>query len=124
MPPPFLAYLAPLFIVFEVWQLVVAERYLGLKQIQAGVDPRLLGPREPVAATWSLALLAYWGWLGLMLAIAFGRAQIGCMLAVSLIGYSLRRNSTLKWVLVILTLEGAVRIGMLVSYCALILRLR
>lgn len=122
--PPFLAYLAPVFIVFEVWQLVIAERYLGLKQIQAGVDPRTLGPREPVAAAWSLALVAYWIWLGLMLIIAFGRTQIVCMLIVCILGYALRRNSTLKWVLVILTLEGAVRIGMLVSYCALIVRLR
>lgn len=119
MPPPLLAFLAPLILLFEVWQLVIAERYLGLKQIQAGVDPRTLGPRAPVAAFWSLGLLAYWVWLGLMFLTRFGRTQIACMIAVSLVGYSLRRNTTLKWILVILTLEGAIRIGMLVSYCAL-----
>ena len=38
-----------------------------------------------------------------------------CLLAVSAVGFSLRRNSGLKWVLVILTFEGAVRVGLLVS---------
>jgi hypothetical protein len=37
------------------------------------------------------------------------------MLVVSLAGYSLRRNSGLKWILVILTIEGAIRIGMIIS---------
>ena len=37
------------------------------------------------------------------------------MLGISLLGYSFRRNSGLKWILVILTLEGAIRIGMMVS---------
>ena len=122
MSPPLLAFLAPLFALFEMWQLVIAERYLGLKQIQAGIDPRTLGPREPVAATWTLCLFAYWAWLALMLIPRFGRAQIACMVIVSLLGYSLRRNISLKWILVTLTVEGAVRIGMLVSYCALIWR--
>ena len=122
MPPPLLALLAPLFLLFEVWQLVIAERYLGLKQIQTGVDPRTLGPSEPVAAAWSLGLIAYGLWLIAMLVPRFGRAQIACMLVISVVGYALRRNTALKWTLVILTLESAIRIGMLVSYCALIWR--
>ena len=51
----------------------------------------------------------------LMLIPAANRIQTACMLGVSLMGYSLRRNSPLKWILVILTLEGAIRIGMMVS---------
>jgi hypothetical protein len=35
------------------------------------------------------------------------------------LGYSVRRNCRLSWVLVVLTLEGAIRIGLLVSLCAL-----
>ena len=35
-----LLYLAPLWIVFEAWQLVISERYLGIKQIEKGADPR------------------------------------------------------------------------------------
>lgn len=110
-----LLYLSPLWIVFEAWQLFVAERYLGIKQIEQGVDPRSRGPREPVAFTWSAGIFLYWSWMILMLIPESARIQIVCMLGVSLLGYSLRRNSPLKWILVILTLEGAVRIGMIVS---------
>jgi len=110
-----LLYLSPLWIVFEAWQLVVAERYLGIKQIEQGVDPRSRGPGEPVAFFWSTGIFLYWAWMILMLIPTSGRIQIVCMLGVSLLGYSLRRNSPLKWILVILTLEGAIRIGMIIS---------
>ena len=110
-----LLYLSPLWIVFEAWQLVIAERYLGIKQIEQGVDPRSRGPRESVSFIWSTGIFLYWAWMILMLIPSTGRIQIACMLVVSLLGYSLRRNSGLKWILVILTLEGAIRIGMIVS---------
>ncbi|MFA6287475.1 MAG: hypothetical protein WC661_08830 [Opitutaceae bacterium] len=110
-----LLYLSPLWIVFEAWQLVVAERYLGIKQIEQGVDPRSRGPSEPVAFLWSTGIFLYWAWMILMLIPASGRIQIVCMLGISLLGYSLRRNSPLKWILVILTLEGALRIGLMIS---------
>jgi len=110
-----LLYLSPLWIVFEAWQLVVAERYLGIKQIEQGVDPRSRGPSEPVSFLWSTGIFLYWAWMILMLIPVAGRIQIVCMLGISLLGYSLRRNSPLKWILVILTLEGALRIGMMIS---------
>lgn len=116
---PLLVYAAPFFLVFEMAQLVIAERYLGVKQIERGEDPRELGPPEPIAAGWTLILIAYWAWIGAMLVPGFGRTQVACLLVVSLIGYTLRRNCALKWVLVILTVEGAVRIGMLVSIMAI-----
>jgi hypothetical protein len=47
----------------------------------------------------------------------FGRAYAGCLVAISLLGFSLRRNCSIKWVLVILTFEGALRIGLLGSLC-------
>ncbi len=107
--------LAPLFLAFEVWQLVISERYLGIKQIARNGDPRALGLGEFTAFLWSAALFAYWLWmLGLVLA-PFSRVHGLCLLAVSAVGFSLRRNSGLKWVLVILTFEGAVRVGLLVS---------
>ena len=34
------------------------ERYLGIKQIARGADPRTLGLSEPTAAVWSIALIA------------------------------------------------------------------
>ncbi|HTJ80007.1 MAG TPA: hypothetical protein VL357_13520 [Rariglobus sp.] len=110
-----LLYFSPLWIVFEAWQLFIAERHLGIKQIEKGVDPRSKGPREAIAFTWSTGIFAYWIWMVLMLIPESGRIQVICMLGVSLLGYSLRRNSTLKWILVILTLEGAIRIGMIIS---------
>ncbi len=115
MTIPSLLYLSPLFLVFECWQLVVAERHLGVKRVDGGTDPREHGPGELPAFIWSSAIIAYWVWMILMLIPREGRAQIACMLVVSLAGYSLRRNSPLKWILVILTLEGAIRIGMIVS---------
>lgn len=117
-----LAALAPAWIVFEVLQLIVSERYLGVKQIHAGVDPRRSGPPEGVAFLWSVLLVAYWLWMGSMLYARMGTAQIVALIGVSLVGYSLRRVCALKWVLVILTFEGAIRIGMLVSLSALLFR--
>ena len=110
-----LLYLAPLFFVFEGWQLVIAERHLGIKHIEANVDPRDHGPGEAAAFVWSTGIIAYWIWMLLMLLPREGRPQIVCMLVVSLLGYALRRNFPLKWILVILTLEGAIRIGMIIS---------
>ena len=108
---------APLFLAFELWQLVIAERYLGLKQIARGVDPRELGLGETTAAVWSLALLAYWLWMALLLIHPWGRLQALTLMFVSALGFMVRRGCGLRWVLVILTFEGAVRIGILLTLC-------
>ena len=108
---------APAFLAFEIWQLVVAERYLGLKQIARGTDPRELGLGEITAAGWSLGLLAYWGWMALMLIQPWGRLQVLLLIGVSGLGFLVRRSCGLKWALVVLTFEGAVRIGMLLTLC-------
>lgn len=112
---PVIAFAAPLFFLFEIVQLVMAERLVGVKQIERGTDPRQNGPREPLAAAWTLMLIAYWLWLGMMLVPGFGRAHIVVLIGVSLFGYALRRNTGLKWILVILTFEGAIRVGMLLA---------
>lgn len=111
--------LAPLFLVFEVWQLVLSERYLGIKQIARGADPRNLGLGELTAFFWSVFLLGYWLWMLLLLAVPFGRVHGLSLLTISMVGFSLRRGSNLKWVLVILTFEGAIRVGLLFSLCAM-----
>jgi len=110
---------APLFLAFEVWQLVLSERYLGIKQIARCADPRTLGLSEITACAWSLSLIAYWFWMVLLLFVPFGRVNGLGLLVVTTIGFSLRRGSPLKWVLVILTFEGAVRVGLLFSLCAM-----
>ena len=107
--------IAPLFLLFVVWQLVVGERYLGIKQIARNGDPRNLGLREYIAFCWSAVLVMYWLWMIGLLFTPFSRMHGLCLIAVSALGFSFRRNTGIKWVLVILTFEGAVRVGLLVS---------
>ena len=107
--------LVPFFLLFEHWQLVLCERYLGIRQMASGGDPRALPMRERLAFVWTLLLFLYWIWMGLLLGSSVGRLQALALFLISLGGFLLRRNSPLRWVLVILTFEGALRIGMLVS---------
>jgi len=117
-----LVFLTPVWMIAEIAQLVACERFLGVKQIEAGTDPRQYGPRESLAFAWTATLILYGLWLLAMLLQPLGRGQIAAMLAVTIVGYSVRRSCGLKWVLVVLTFEGAVRIGMLLSLAALIWR--
>ncbi len=116
--------LAPLFFVFELWQLVLCERYLGIKQMAADRDPRLLPMSERLAFSWTAALFLYWIWIGLLLGSSIGRLQALALFLISLGGFLFRRNAPTRWVLVILTFEGALRIGMLVSLTGVFLRNR
>ncbi len=117
-----LTLLAPLFLIFEIWQLVIGERYLGIKQIARNGDPRALGLSEITAFFWSTILLGYWLWMLCLLVPGLTRVHGLALLAVSAAGFFLRRNTGIKWVLVILTFEGAVRIGLLGSLVALVWR--
>lgn len=106
--------LAPIFLVFEIWQLVLSERYLGIKQIARGADPRTLGLSETTAFFWSVAIMAYWAWMLVLLLVPFARLPAVALLLLSSIGFTLRRGAPMKWVLVILTFEGALRIAALI----------
>jgi len=116
------ALLAPLFLAFELWQLVVSERYMGIKQIRAQADPRELPMRESLAAFWSLGLIVYVGWMVMLLLHPLGRAQGVVLLITTGLGYSLRSTCGLKWVLVVLTFEGSIRVGMLISLVGMMWR--
>ena len=109
------ALLAPVFLVFELWQLVMSERYMGIRQIRVNADPRELPMSERVAAVWSIGLLLYLPWMVTLLLHPVGRAQGIVLLIVTGVGYGFRSTCGLKWVLVILTFEGSIRVGMLVS---------
>ena len=109
----FLPYLAPFFLIFEAWQLVMSERYLGIARIEQGVDPRKLPLGGALATVWTVTMVASWLWIVLLLLEPVSRAPGVCMLLVTGCGYFLRRSSPMKWVLVILTFEGACRIGMM-----------
>jgi hypothetical protein len=112
------ALLAPLFLVFEVWQLVLSERYMGIKQIKVNGDPRALPMARWLAASWSGGLIIYGLWMFTLLLHPVGRAQGLVLLVTTAIGYGLRSTCGIKWVLVVLTFEGSVRVGMLVSLFA------
>jgi hypothetical protein len=109
------ALLAPVFLVFELWQLVVSERYMGIKQIKVNADPRELPMPDWLAATWAGGLILYLLWMPTLLLHPVGRAQGIILLAVTAVGYVIRSTSGLKWVLVVLTFEGSIRVGMLIS---------
>lgn len=119
---PLVLFLAPLFLMFELWQLVICERYVGIKQIERNGDPREIGPGEVISFAWSGTLFVYWAWMMLLLFQSFGRVHGLSLIVVSVLGYGLRRASGLKWLLVILTFEGAVRIGLLFSLCVYVWR--
>jgi hypothetical protein len=55
----------------------------------------------------------------LLLLIPLGRVHGLAMLGVTAIGFSLRRGCALKTVLIILTFEGALRVGLLLSMCVM-----
>ncbi len=113
-----LAYIAPLFIAFDIFQLVAAERYIGIKQIRAGVHPLEAGKSGPVwlALFWLAGAFAMWAYMAAMVFSARGALQGFIMLVASLLGYALRRSMGLKYALVILTFEAAIRMGLLVNF--------
>ena len=110
---------APYFVLFELWQLVMSERYVGIKQIARNGDPRKLGLGEFTAFYWSTSILLYWAWMLCLLVGPFTRVHGLILLVVSVLGFSIRRNCGLKWILVTLTLEGAIRIGLIMSLLGL-----
>lgn len=115
----FILFFAPFFFVFEIWQLVISERYLGVKQIARGADPRQLGLGETTAFLWTATLFVYWTWMLVLLFEPPARPAAGGLALLSLIGFSLRRGHPLKWTLVILTFEGALRLVLLAYLAAM-----
>jgi len=104
--------IAPLFLLFELWQLFMSERYLGIKQIARGADPREMGPGEAVAFLWTSCIVLYAAWTVALVAVPASRAAALGLIATTVVGYAVRRNCGLKWVLVTLSFEGAIRIGL------------
>ncbi|MEY4487538.1 MAG: hypothetical protein RIQ79_46 [Verrucomicrobiota bacterium] len=112
---PTSVFLAPLFLLFEGLQLVAAEKLLGIKQIESGLVERDKVPGDTVAAFWSLGIIAEAAWCLWLLSNDVTRVHAGCVLLISLFGFSMRNSCKLKWVLVIMTIEGACRMGLMVS---------
>jgi hypothetical protein len=64
-------------------------------------------------------LLAYWLWLVGLLFLPLARMHALGLLLATMIGFSLRRGAERLWTLRLLTFEGAIRIGLLLSLAAL-----
>jgi len=105
--------LAPIFLIFEIWQLVMSERYVGIKQIARGTDPREMGPDEVISCLWSSCIILYGLWMVALLVSPGMRIYGICLVATTGVGYSVRRNCGLRLILVTLTFEGALRVGIL-----------
>ncbi len=88
---------------------------MGIKQIRVNADPRELPMANWMAATWAGGLLAYLVWMTTLLLHPVGRAQGIVLLIVTALGYAIRTVCGLQWVLVVLTFEGSIRVGMLIS---------
>jgi hypothetical protein len=122
-PIPFLLWLAPVFALFEVWQLVLAERYMGVKQFarSAETHPRELGPSERTALVVVLGMGFNWLFMAGLVGSRFSRGVAVAMLLVSLMGLMARRQFgsrwwrrfSVRWALMVLTVEVALRLGLL-----------
>jgi len=112
-----LIYLAPFFIGFELLQLLAAEKYIGVKQIRSGQHPLEMEQRLPEwgAALWVFGRVLSWLYMILLVFDPRAGVQGFLMLMITLLAAGLRRKMGLKWALVIMTVEGAVRMGMMVN---------
>lgn len=113
-----LALIAPVFILFDMVQLIVAERFIGVKQIREGMHPLESGKVGPtwMAVIWVVGTFAYKIYMLVLVFSPQGGLQGFIMLFATLAGFALRRSMGLKYALVILTLEASVRMGLLVNF--------
>jgi len=118
-----IGWIALFFMVFEVTQLVFAQRFIGIVQIRQNLHP--LDAPAPISFGYCIAwvvclLLDYAFQAGLLLA-PMNHALVDrpyyirlagiLMLIISAIGFALRRACGVKWGLVVLTMEGSSRAG-------------
>lgn len=108
-----IAVCAAIALLFEVAQIFVAQRFIGLRQIREGSHPTDEVPPmgNALACGWIAALTANSAWqFGLLLwdqTRLFGVLMLG----VTVIGVACRRAYGMKGALVVMTIEGAARIG-------------
>ncbi len=107
--------ISPLFAVFEVVQLFVAQRYIGIEQIRRNAHPLdvVAAPTPWFSGLWLVCLgldYLYQGGLLLMPEVGIKFAAV-LMLMVSAAGFALRRVCGLRWGLVVMTPECAARAG-------------
>jgi hypothetical protein len=111
---------APVFAIFEVAQLYYAHRYIGPAQIRRKLyplDTSVAPPPYWFSIAWIVVLGADYGYQVRLFLVPFGliRLMAFVMIVVSLIGFMVRRHCGLKWGLVVMTFEGALRVGLLLE---------
>jgi hypothetical protein len=117
-------WIALIFMVFEVAQLVLALRFIGIEQIRRNQHP--LDAPSPhsfwFSATWVTAILADYAFQATLLLmplplleprewVRYIKAAAFLMIFASFVGFVVRRRCGVKWGLVVMTFEGALRLG-------------
>ncbi len=111
---------APLIILAELAQLVIAERHLGVAVMKSGLDPRARpGLSRAVGWLWFLCAALCIAYPGLLVFFGYSRFQALVMMLVTVVGFEVRRRTGVRRALMSLTLEGAVRIGMMAQMLGL-----
>ncbi|WP_309396495.1 hypothetical protein [Cerasicoccus maritimus] len=103
--------------LIDIAQLLAAERFIGVKAIRAGIHP-LDAEHQPASGLmllWLLGLGIMWLYMALLVIDPRGGLQGALMLMVSVGGFVLRRVAGLKWALVLMTIETAIRLGLLAN---------
>lgn len=104
-----------LMVPVEIANLVFAERFIGVKAIRANRDPRDRPPPSALAGRiWFTLLVMIVTYPAVLLCLPETRIFGGGMMSLWVIGSLLRRSAGFKYALVILTLEGGLRIGVVV----------
>lgn len=104
---------APLVLLAEIAHLVIAERHIGVRAIRSGRDPRETAQPGPLLGwLWFASEALGLAYPGLLVFFGETRLQALLMILFTVIGFEWRRRGGLRWALVALTVEGAVRIGL------------
>ncbi len=113
--PNYVVMISPVFAAFEVTQLLVAQRYIGLEQIRRNAHPleAVASPSGVLAVAWMLGLLcSYVYQVALLFQPELGvKVAAVLLLLVSATGFAIRRVCGLRWGLVVLTPECGARAG-------------
>jgi len=107
--------ISPAFAGFEIAQLFVAQRYIGIEQIRRNTHPLDAAAVPPawLSTGWLLGLFADYLYQGGLLFEPDLGVKFAAVLLIltSAVGFALRRVCGLKWGLVVMTPECAARAG-------------
>ncbi|HVU37200.1 MAG TPA: hypothetical protein VHC95_02600 [Opitutales bacterium] len=111
----FLILVSPAFAAFEVAQLLVAQRYIGIEQIRGNRHPLDAAVAAPgwLGTAWLGGLIIdYFYQFALLFQPELGvKFAAALLVMVSAFGFALRRVCGLRWGLVVLTPECGARAG-------------